>query len=135
AVTLPLTLVFWHPADTEALYPASVAITSASTLIGLGIGLVMERHIVRFDAGGPWRDRIRRFVLGMLIVGVLYVAPYLLVSLELPYAVQALVQFLRYGAVGWAVAFFCPWLFVRLGLAGREPEAQQVPAADPTMAN
>jgi hypothetical protein len=36
------------------------------------------------------------------------------------YSLEATAHFVRYALVGWAVTFLCPWLFVRLGLAGQE---------------
>jgi hypothetical protein len=38
----------------------------------------------------------------------------------MPYGLEATVRLVRYALLGWAVAFACPWLFVRLGLAERE---------------
>ncbi|MGD8397217.1 MAG: phosphatase PAP2 family protein [Anaerolineae bacterium] len=122
AMLLPLALIFLHPADTEGLYPAATAVTSGAALVGLGAGILMERDLIRFDAGGPWRDRLLRFLLGIAIVGVLYAGPSFLLPDDLPSMLEALIRFVRCVLLGWAVAFFCPWLFVRLGLAAQEDE-------------
>ena len=122
AVAIPVVLIFLHPADTEGLYPAEGAITPAASLMGLGIGVVMERARVRFRADGAWGKRIMRLVVGLVIVGVLYVGPRLILPETMPYGAEAAVRFVRYALLGWVVAFPCPWLFVRLGLAEGESD-------------
>jgi membrane-associated phospholipid phosphatase len=120
AVAIPLVLIFVHPADTEGLYPAEKAITPAASLMGLGVGVVMERAWVRFSAGGAWGKRLLRLLIGLVIAGILYAGPSLILPEEMPYGLDASLRFVRYGLLGWVVAFACPWLFIRLGLAGRE---------------
>lgn len=122
AVALPLVLIFLHPADTEGLYPAEGALTPASALIGMGLGLIMERAWVRFDVGGSLGRRLVRLVLGLAIVVAVYAGPKLLLPAEMPYPAEATARFLRYVLLGWVTAFGCPWLFVKLGLAPREGE-------------
>ncbi len=122
AVALPLVLIFLHPADTEGLYPAEGALTPASALIGMGLGLIMERAWVRFDVGGSLGRRLVRLVLGLVIVVAVYAGPKLLLPAEMPYPAEATARFLRYVLLGWVTAFGCPWLFVKLGLAPREGE-------------
>lgn len=117
AFAIPTLLIFLHPADTDGLYPAEGSITPMSALAGFGVGLVMERARVRFQAGGIWWRRGLRFLLGLAIVGLLYAGPGLILPDDMPYGLDAVLRFVRYGLLGWTVAFFCPWLFVRLGLA------------------
>ena len=88
--------------------------------MGLGIGVIMERAWVRFRADGPWGKRILRLIVGLVIVGILYIGPGLILPDDMPYGLEAAVRLVRYGLLGWAVAFPCPWLFVRVGLAERE---------------
>jgi hypothetical protein len=113
-------MIFVHPADTEGLYPAEGAITPAASLMGLGIGVIMERAWVRFTTDGAWGRRILRLVVGLAIVGILYLGPSLILPEDMPHGLEATVRLVRYALLGWAVAFACPWLFVRLGLAERE---------------
>jgi hypothetical protein len=120
AVLVPLLLIFVHPADAEGLYPAEGALTPLSAIMGFGVGLVLEGAWVRFSVRGEWWRRILRFAVGLVVVGILYAGPKLILPEELPHAVEALSRFLRYGLLGWAVAFLCPWLFLRLRLAERE---------------
>lgn len=117
---LPVLLIVLHPADTEGLYPAEGAITPAGALFGLGIGVMMERAWVRFRADGAWWRRGVRFLLGLVVIAVLYVGPRMVLSKEMTNGLEAIVRFLRYALLGWAVAFLCPWIFVRLRLAEGE---------------
>ncbi len=117
---LSLLLIVFHPADTEGLYPAEGAVTPASALFGLGIGVMMERAWVRFRVDGEWWRRGVRFLLGLIVVAVLYVGPRLVLPKEIAYGLETTVRFLRYALLGWVVAFLCPWLFVRLRLAEEE---------------
>jgi len=122
AVAFPLLLVFLHPADTEGLYPAEGALTPGSALVGMGLGVIMERAWVRYDVGGPWLRRLLRLVLGLVIVVAVYAGPKLLLPAEMSYPAEVIARFVRYLLLGWVVAFGCPWLFVKLGLASRESE-------------
>jgi membrane-associated phospholipid phosphatase len=122
AVVLPLLLIFLHPADTEGLYPTERAITPMSAMLGLGVGFVMERAYVRFTAGGPWWQRALRYLVGMVVTAVLYAGPSLLIPDGLSHGLESGLRLVRYALLGWAVAFFCPWLFLRLRLASREGE-------------
>ncbi|MCL7455221.1 MAG: phosphatase PAP2 family protein [Anaerolineae bacterium] len=131
AVALSVVLIFLHPADTEGLYPAEGAITPAASLAGLGVGVVMERAWVRFRADGAWGKRALRLVVGLIIVGILYVGPRLILPESMPYGLEATLRFVRYAVLGWAVAFPCPWLFVRLGLAEQEGNDSQGTGASP----
>jgi membrane-associated phospholipid phosphatase len=120
AVGIPVVLIFLHPADNAGLYPAEGAITPMSALAGMGVGLVMERRWVRFRVDGVWWRRGVRFLAGVVVVAILYVGPSLILPQGMAYGLEAIVRFVRYAVVGWAVGFLCPWLFVRLRLAERE---------------
>ncbi len=119
AVAVPVGLIFLHPAS-EGQYPSSSGLVPMAALVGLGLGLIMERAWVRFSVGGGWGRRIVRLLVGLVIVVVLYEGPSLIVPKNLAYGIEAAISFVRYALVGWAVAFFCPWVFVRLKLAVRE---------------
>ena len=120
AVGVPVLLIFLHPSDMDGFYPAERAITPMSSLAGLGLGLVMERKWVRFRADGTWVRRVLRFLLGIVVAAVFYLGPRLLLPEEMAHGLEAGARFVRYGLVGWIVAFLCPWLFVVLRLAEKE---------------
>ena len=119
AIGVPLLLLFLHPVDTEGLYPAKAAIMPTSAMVGLGIGLIMERAWVRFTVDGEWWRRGLRYLLGVILVGIVYLGPKLILHEEMPYSLEATARFVRYALVGWVGAFLGPWLFVRLRLAGQ----------------
>jgi membrane-associated phospholipid phosphatase len=123
AVAAPLLLMLLHPADTHGLYPAEGAVTPASALVGMGLGLIMERAWVRFGVGGPWPLRLLRLALGLVIVVLFYAGPKLLLPAEMPYPAEVAARFARYVLLGVVIAFGCPWLFVKLGLAPREVQS------------
>ncbi len=122
AVGVPLLLVFLHPADAAGRYPAEGAVVPMSTLLGLGVGVIMERARVRFCTDGSLGRRAFRFGVGLILVAAVYALPKLLIPEEMPYGWETMARLVRYGSLGWVVAFACPWLFVRLGLARREEE-------------
>jgi hypothetical protein len=117
AVSVPMALIFLHPADSQGRYPAEGAITAMSALIGLGIGVIMERAWVRFRVDGIWWLRLVRYLIGLLVIIPFYLGPALLIPGQLPPGQDAALRFVRYALLGWVVAFLCPWLFVRLRLA------------------
>ncbi len=120
AIGVPVLLIFLHPADSDGLYPAKGAITPMSGLVGFGVGLVMERTWVRFTVEGEWWRRALRFVVGLLVVAIFYLGLPMILPEGMAYGPEAALRFLRYALAGWAGTFLCPWLFVRLRLAGQE---------------
>lgn len=122
AVIVPLLLLFVYPADTEGRYPAEPAVTTAGTLLGFGLGIVMERAWLRFSVDGSLGRRTLRLLAGLVVLLVFYAGPRLLLPEGMDYGLEALVRFLRYALSGWVAAFLCPWIFLRLRLADREPD-------------
>jgi len=120
AVAVPVLLIFFQPADVQGRYPAEGAVVPLSALAGLGVGLLMERSRVRFQVQGAWWQRVLRFLAGLVVVALFYLGPKLVLPQEMAYAPETLLRFLRYGLLGWVVAFLCPWLFVRLRLAAQD---------------
>lgn len=120
AAGVPVVLIFLHPAGPEGLYPVAGSITPMAALAGLGVGLIMERAWVRFRVDGEWWRRVLRFLLGLVVVAILYVGPRLILPEEMDHGLEVATRLVRYAVVGWAVAFLAPWLFVRLRLAGQE---------------
>jgi hypothetical protein len=90
------------------------------SLAGFGVGLIMERKWVRFRVAGAWWRRGLRFLLGVVVVGLFYAGPRLILPGDMAHGLEAVVRFVRYALTGWAGAFLGPWLFVRLGLADQE---------------
>lgn len=123
AIVFPMLLLYLHPADPAMGYPEEHAVTTMATLVGLGVGVIMERAWLRFRVDGEWWRRGLRFLVGLIIVVAVYAVPKLLIPDASIYRVGMLIRFGRYALLGWTTAFLCPWLFVRLRLAECEPPA------------
>ena len=119
AVGVPIALIFLHPTSADGHYPAPDAITPMAAMAGFGVGLIMERGSVRFRVEGGWWRRGLRYLLGLIIIGLFYAGPRLILPESLAYGLEAVLRFVRYALVGWAATFLCPWLFVRLRLASQ----------------
>lgn len=97
-----------------ALHLERDTISSMCTLLGLGVGAILEGEWVRFQSGGPVAKRLLRFVLGALVL----LAVYFGLKAVLPEA--PVFRGLRYGLVGLWASLGAPWLFLRLRLADAE---------------
>jgi len=94
--------------------------TAVATLLGLGIGFVLESSRVRFLADGPLWKRVARYVVG--IFGVLLIWRGLgLIFPRDPLWLAVPLRMVRYLLLGLWAAYYAPWLFVRLGLADARP--------------
>jgi membrane-associated phospholipid phosphatase len=108
AVGAPLLLVIIFIArETYILGPAGA-------LMGLGVGIVLERRWVGFESEGSWRMRVLRFLLGAAVLIAVHWGVGGLFSAMEPAAVF---RFFRYVVAGLWIALVSPWIFVRLGLA------------------
>ena len=91
----------------------------AGAFFGGTAGFILISKSARFSAGGKLPLRLLRYVLGMAGTALFYVVPKLLVGDSFPEQL-ALIRFLRYGLVGFWVAYGAPRIFLVLKLA--EPE-------------
>lgn len=103
-------------------------VTAVATLLGAGIGLVLEPSRVRFLVDGPIWQRAVRYLLGMVIAGAIWaglgqVFPDDPLWLALP------LRLLRYTLLTLWVTYYAPWAFVKLRLA----QAKSDPGIDLTM--
>jgi len=108
---LPILLIVLNPKDDPYV------LAMASALMGVGIGFVLERRLVRFSSHGLLWKRAIRYLLGVGILfglwGGLRIAFFDLEPV-------ALFRFFRYVLVGLWSGFGAPWVFVRLKLASKE---------------
>jgi len=96
------------------VFPTEDGITGGASLLGAGLGLVLERRWVRFEVSGVLWKRVLRFVLGAVGLFAAWAGLRILFAGLEPAGVY---RFVRYTALtGWA-ALGAPWAFVRLGLA------------------
>ncbi len=107
-------------AETESV--ENVA-TAFGTLLGLGLGFILEISWVRFKEQGPVWKKVMRYVLGMagaaaLVFGLRAVLPTEPLWLAIP------LRIIRYFLASFWVAYWAPALFVRLRLAEAHAEPQ-----------
>ena len=100
-----------------------VMVTAVSALLGLGVGIVFEGSRVRFRVEGEFWKRFFRYVVGMIGAvaiwgGLRAVFPTDPIWLGLP------LRFVRYALLTSWVAFYAPWLFVKIGLADQDAEPE-----------
>ncbi|MDY6833604.1 MAG: phosphatase PAP2 family protein [Chloroflexota bacterium] len=84
-------------------------ITASAVLMGMGIGFVLERRWIGFTSGGIWQKRVIRFLLGIMILLVLWEG-LSLVSQNLFFC------FVRCTMIGLWCSVGAPWIFMRLNL-------------------
>jgi len=94
----------------------SHAVTTASALLGMGLGFSIENRRVRFDSGGTLGRRAARFAVG---IGLLFPLVWALEKLGALCEPSVALRILRYSVLGLVSSAGMPWLFVRLGLAAR----------------
>ena len=108
AVAVPLALLLLHPtADTAS--PLAV-------LAGMGAGIALTRRVAPFSAAGPLWQRAVRFLVGALVLLVIYFG----LKLVFPGQGEPLyfaLRVVRYALVGLWAGLGAPWLFRRLRLA------------------
>ncbi len=90
-------------------------VVATSAFAGFGSGLALTHRFVRFNPRGPIWQRAVRFVVGIVIVAVLYAG----LSAVFPRDGEAYYlpfRILRYASVGLWISFGAPWLFNKLRL-------------------
>lgn len=92
--------------------------TGVGTMVGIGVGIALERRLVRFSTEGTIAQRGLRLVVGLVVlVGIWAGLRSLFAGLE-----PALVlRLFRYALVGLWASLGAPWLFVQMKIAGHRP--------------
>ena len=85
-------------------------------MVGMGVGLVLERHWVRFETAGPVLHRALRLLIGLVVLVGLWAG---LKSLFAGVDPALVFRFVRYAVIGLWGALGAPWLFVRVKIAGQ----------------
>jgi hypothetical protein len=96
-------------------------VTAVSSLLGAGIGLVLERSRIRFLVAGPIWQRTVRYLLGMAVAAAIWaglgqVFPDDPLWLALP------LRLLRYMLLTLWVTYYAPWVFVKIKIAQAKPD-------------
>jgi undecaprenyl-diphosphatase len=116
ALTLPLLILLLSPRV------EGYQVRTTASLMGMGVGFVLERRWVRFDSGGSWGKRALRFLCGIVVL-VAFREGLKLFATGMDH--ENAFRFVRYLLLGLGGALVAPWLFVSLGLAQREEEKPQ----------
>jgi membrane-associated phospholipid phosphatase len=96
-------------------------VTAVASLLGAGIGLVLEKSRVRFLVDGPLWQRIVRYLLGLIVAVVIWAGLGQIFPDE-PLWLALPLRLLRYALLTLWVTYYAPWLFVKLKLAQAEPD-------------
>jgi membrane-associated phospholipid phosphatase len=94
------------------LYPSGgpEGISTGATLMGIGVGLILERRYIGFEYGPSWGKALLRYLLGIAVLVLLWLG--LKTAFE-GLGAEALFRFVRYLLVGLWFAFGAPWLFMK----------------------
>lgn len=101
-------------------------VTSIAATCGMAAGAVWLHAQGNFDAGGPIKHRVFRYVIGVLGVAVFYLGlDAIFAMLAEDESVLGLVlRYVRYGLVGFWMIGLGPMVFLRLGWAEVETERE-----------
>jgi membrane-associated phospholipid phosphatase len=96
----------------------------SAVILGMSLGLILERRLVGFEAAGSWQQRALRFLVGAAVMAALWLGLRLAFSSLEP---ALFFRFIRYGLLGLWGAFGAPWLFVKLSWAEKSLAKQTTP--------
>ncbi len=109
---------FWFRNGGADIDPLSIEgfFTTAGTFFGMGAGAVLFAHLKgKLDVSGPFFQRILRYVLGMVVVIVIY-AGLKIIFLDGASPLALMLRFVRYGLVGLWISLGAPLVFQKLKL-------------------
>jgi len=111
-VQLALVAVFSIPL--MFIFPSEDGVTGGATLLGMGVGFVVQARWIGFEVDGVLWRRVLRYGLGVVvIVGLWGGLRAVFAGLE----PALFFRFIRYTLIGFWGGAGAPWVFVRLGLA------------------
>jgi membrane-associated phospholipid phosphatase len=119
SVLLQAGLAALVPGALLLLHSSRDATAAMGTLIGMGLGIVVESRTLRFSTAGPIWRRAARFVLGIVVLLLLREGLKLVLPLE-GQPLYVLFRAVRYSLVGLWAALVAPLVFLRLGLASND---------------
>ena len=114
ALAIPLILLL--------VYLTKDTVTTLAPLCGLGLGLALTHRYISFSARGPWWQRVLRFLVGGIVMMVLYLGLKIVFPGE-ESALYLVFRFLRYWLIGVWITLGAPWLF---GLLRLTTEAERL---------
>jgi len=105
AVILPVLLVT-IAAMQESLLKEQVEI--GLVMGGIGVGYLLENERVRFEEAKNNKQRMKRAIIGVAVLGIIYLISSLL------FLVNPNFVFFKYAALGFASTYIAPWAFTRM---------------------
>ncbi|NJD59950.1 MAG: hypothetical protein C3F13_08215 [Anaerolineales bacterium] len=131
-VIAQLTLTSWSvPVDwvnsAHLAFPEEPAVTplsyhnvlsSPGAFFGLAAGYIWILHLGGFTTRDRWHKLVLRYIFGVLGVLILYLGLGSLFPESETFLAYAL-RYVRYALIGFWIAGFAPWLFIKLRLASR----------------
>lgn len=96
-------------------------VTAVATVLGAGIGLVLERSRIRFLVDGPIWQRAARYLVGIAVAGAIWAGLGQLFPDD-PLWLALPLRLLRYALLTLWVTYYAPWLFVKIKLAQAKPD-------------
>lgn len=109
---------FFEVAELESIESVTTALSS---LLGTGIGLVLEKSRVRFRVAGPLWQRALRYIVGIVVAGGIWAGLGQLFPDE-PLALAIPLRVLRYTLLTLWVTYYGPRFFVLTRLAQADPD-------------
>jgi len=102
----------------ETIDPLALSgmVSNAGAFFGMAAGWIFIKHNGGFDAGGKWWQRLVRFGIGLLIVGLIWAGLGAVFPRGEDLASLSL-RYIRYSLVGFWIIGLAPYLFIRLKLA------------------
>lgn len=97
--------------------------TAVGSLLGFGIGILLEGSRVRFRTEGTLWQRIGRYVVGIVVTVAIWAGLRVVMPSD-PLWLAIPLRILRYFLTLLWVSYYAPMLFVRLRLAEADPEPE-----------
>ncbi|MFZ2410857.1 MAG: phosphatase PAP2 family protein [Candidatus Methanoperedens sp.] len=105
AVILPVLLVT-IAAMQESLLKEQVEI--GLVMGGIGVGCLLENERVRFEDAKNNKQRMKRAIIGVAVLGIIYLISSLL------FLINPNFVFFKYAALGFASTYIAPWAFTKM---------------------
>lgn len=105
----------WASFTTESLSLNGIA-ADAGALFGISVAWAMAKRWAAFQAKDAVLKRVGRFVVGAVLVGLIYFGLKAVFPTE-PEPLGLTFRYIRYMVMGWGAVFLAPWVCLRLKLA------------------
>jgi membrane-associated phospholipid phosphatase len=116
ALTWQLALAVAFPLLLALVFPTEEGITASATLMGMSVGFALEPKWVGFRLSEVWRDRVLGYLVGVAILGAIWLGLRVVFGLI---GATPLLRFVRYALTGLWGALGAPWLLARVHLVPR----------------